>query len=127
MRKASILSLVAAIIAVLAWCTAAQQQSLTGSDSTPASPTSANTTTATAGVKASSKAASSSKSRSAAIHLEPSVRIEGEKRFHENCSRCHMAPEKLPPRAAATIIRHMRVRATLTDEDMRLILAYIAQ
>jgi cytochrome c5 len=56
-----------------------------------------------------------------------SERLEGEKRFKANCGRCHMAPQKFPPRMMATIIRHMRVRATLTDEDARLILEYMTQ
>lgn len=55
------------------------------------------------------------------------MRIEGEKRFHANCGRCHVAPHKFPPRAMATIIRHMRVRATITDEDMKYILSYMTQ
>lgn len=58
---------------------------------------------------------------------ESARRIEGEKRFRTNCGRCHMAPHKFPPRTMATIVRHMRVRATLTDEDMRLILHYMTQ
>ena len=56
-----------------------------------------------------------------------SDRIQGEQRFHANCGRCHAAPEKFPPRMMATIVRHMRVRATITDEDMRLILGYMTQ
>ena len=55
------------------------------------------------------------------------VRIEGEQRFRANCGRCHAAPHKFPPRMMATIVRHMRVRATITDEDMRSILAYMTQ
>ena len=55
------------------------------------------------------------------------MRIEGEKRFHANCGRCHAAPAKYPPRMMATILRHMRVRATLTSEDQRLILFYMSQ
>ena len=55
------------------------------------------------------------------------MRIEGEKRFRANCGRCHAAPEKFPPRMMATIVRHMRVRATITDEDMRLVLYYMTQ
>jgi mono/diheme cytochrome c family protein len=54
-------------------------------------------------------------------------RLEGEKRFHNNCGRCHMAPQKFPPRMMATVVRHMRVRATITQEDMRLILDYMTQ
>ena len=55
------------------------------------------------------------------------MRLEGEKRFRTNCGRCHAAPEKFPPRMMATIVRHMRVRATITDEDMRLVLYYMTQ
>ena len=55
------------------------------------------------------------------------MRLEGEKRFHANCGRCHTAPQKFPPRMMATIVRHMRVRATITDEDMRLVLYYLTQ
>jgi hypothetical protein len=53
--------------------------------------------------------------------------IHGEQRFRANCGRCHAAPQKFPPRMMATIVRHMRVRATITDEDMRLVLFYITQ
>ena len=56
-----------------------------------------------------------------------SMRIEGEKRFHANCGRCHAAPSKFPPRMMATVLRHMRVRATVTAEDQRLILFYMTQ
>jgi mono/diheme cytochrome c family protein len=58
---------------------------------------------------------------------EDALRLEGEKRFRANCGRCHQAPHKLPPRMMATIVRHMRVRATITDEDMRVILDYMTQ
>jgi cytochrome c5 len=54
-------------------------------------------------------------------------RLEGEKRFRSNCSRCHAAPPKFPPRMMATIVRHMRVRANITDDDRRLILRYMTQ
>lgn len=56
-----------------------------------------------------------------------SKRIQGEERFRANCSRCHAAPHKFPPRMMATIVRHMRVRAMITDEDMRLVLFYMTQ
>ena len=55
------------------------------------------------------------------------VRVEGDTRFRTNCARCHMPPHKFPPRMMATIVRHMRVRALITDEDMRYILAYMTQ
>ena len=59
--------------------------------------------------------------------IEAAERIEGEKRFRANCGRCHQAPHKFPPRTMATVIRHMRVRAMITDDDMRLILRYMTQ
>ncbi len=55
------------------------------------------------------------------------MRVQGEQRFRANCGRCHAAPQKFPPRMMATIVRHMRVRATITDEDMRLVLFYMTQ
>jgi cytochrome c5 len=55
------------------------------------------------------------------------MRLEGEKRFRANCNRCHAAPHKFPPRMMATMVRHMRVRATITDEDMRYILYYMTR
>ena len=55
------------------------------------------------------------------------LHLEGERRFRSNCARCHAAPPKFPPRMMATIVRHMRVRATLTDQDMRLILRYMTE
>jgi mono/diheme cytochrome c family protein len=55
------------------------------------------------------------------------MRVQGELRFRTNCGRCHAAPHKFPPRMMATIVRHMRVRATITDEDMRLVLFYMTQ
>lgn len=58
---------------------------------------------------------------------ERTERAEGEQRFRENCGRCHQPPHKFPTRVMAAAIRHMRVRAMLTDEDMRLILKYMTQ
>jgi hypothetical protein len=55
------------------------------------------------------------------------MRVAGEQRFHANCGRCHATPQKFPPRMMGTILRHMRVRATITDEDRRLILLYMTQ
>ncbi|MGD1212742.1 MAG: cytochrome c [Candidatus Acidiferrales bacterium] len=72
-------------------------------------------------------AAASSHSTPSKLQDEDALRIEGEKRFHANCGRCHQAPHKFPPRMMATIVRHMRVRATITDEDMRVILHYMRQ
>jgi len=55
------------------------------------------------------------------------MHLEGERRFRSNCARCHAAPPKFSPRMMVTIVRHMRVRAAITDQDMRLILRYMTE
>jgi mono/diheme cytochrome c family protein len=55
------------------------------------------------------------------------MRVQGEQRYRANCGRCHAAPQRFPPRIMATVVRHMRVRATITDQDMRLVLFYMSQ
>lgn len=50
----------------------------------------------------------------------------GERKFQANCSRCHNPPDQLSPRIAGTVVRHMRVRASLSAEDERDILRYLA-
>lgn len=50
---------------------------------------------------------------------------QGEKKFNQNCSRCHMAPQGFPPRISGTILRHMRVRASLSEQDERDILRFL--
>jgi hypothetical protein len=72
-------------------------------------------------------AAASTSGTALPVHGGAASRFEGEKRFRANCGRCHMAPHKFPPRMMATIVRHMRVRATITDEDMQLILRYMTE
>jgi len=51
--------------------------------------------------------------------------VEGEKRYRTNCGRCHQPPHKFPPRAMAMAVRHMRVRAMLTEDDMKYVLYYM--
>jgi cytochrome c5 len=50
---------------------------------------------------------------------------DGEKKFNQNCSRCHKTPEGFPPRISGTILRHMRVRASLSEKDEREILRFL--
>ena len=58
---------------------------------------------------------------------DENLHLEGEQRFRSNCGRCHAAPPKFSPRVMATIVRHMRVRAAITDQDMHLILRYMTE
>jgi cytochrome c5 len=73
------------------------------------------------------KDATATSAPSAASAQDETMRLDGEKRFRSNCGRCHAAPPKFPPRMMATIVRHMRVRAVITDQDMRLILRYMTE
>ena len=76
---------------------------------------------------ASNTATTAAAATQTAARTSAAIRVEGEKRFRTNCGRCHMPPHKFPPRMMATIVRHMRVRALITDEDMRYILAYMTE
>jgi cytochrome c5 len=50
----------------------------------------------------------------------------GQRKFEANCSRCHSAPEQLSPSITGTVVRHMRVRATLSAQDEKDILKFLA-
>lgn len=69
--------------------------------------------------------AQGSKSAPATNHSD-SDGDDGERRFQTHCGRCHNAPEDLNPRTVRAVVRQMRVRAMLTDEDERLIVKYLA-
>ncbi len=71
--------------------------------------------------------AGKSKASASTTMNDDDMRLEGEKRFRTNCGRCHQPPHKFPPRMMATIVRHMRVRSMITDEDMKYILRYMTQ
>jgi cytochrome c5 len=49
----------------------------------------------------------------------------GERIFQQQCSRCHGAPESFSPRISATIVRHMRVRASLSQKDEQELLRFL--
>jgi len=59
-------------------------------------------------------------------HKSASTSHLGEQKFKANCSRCHTAPQQISPRIAGTVLRHMRVRASLSADDERDILHYLA-
>ena len=49
---------------------------------------------------------------------------EGERKFAQYCGRCHTPPEGFSPHISGTIVRHMRVRASLGKQDEEDILHY---
>ena len=67
-------------------------------------------------------------SHSAQIHSKPAAKpIDGDAAYKANCIRCHVEVTKLSERMTATAMRHMRVRANLTDEETKAILKYLTQ
>ncbi len=123
MQRRTILFCLVVTVTCLAFSAIAQDGARSAASNTPSAISTSDDKAST--THAPSNSSTSSDKDKAAV--ESAMRIEGEKRFRTNCGRCHMAPHKFPPRVMATAIRHMRVRATLTDEDMRLILHYMTE
>jgi cytochrome c5 len=70
-----------------------------------------------AAAKASAQQTTAAKS---AVHTDDGQRI-----FDQNCSRCHNAPDGFSPRISGTVVRHMRVRASLSQHDEQELLRFL--
>jgi mono/diheme cytochrome c family protein len=57
---------------------------------------------------------------------QPPQQTRGEQLFAQNCSRCHMPPMSISPRATGTVLMHMRTRARLSREDEQALLHFMA-
>ena len=125
LRVFATIAAIFAVLSALAVRTTAQQQA----SATDTAPAVSAIKTSTTGKPAAASAETKSVSTTPApvVADERAMRIEGEQRFRTNCGRCHMAPHKFSPRIMATAVRHMRVRAMITDEDMLLIRRYLTQ
>jgi cytochrome c5 len=69
-------------------------------------------------------AAQTGKKPAALVHASQPSGGEGERVFQQQCSRCHNAPEGFSPRISGTIVRHMRVRASLSRHEEEELLRY---
>jgi len=49
---------------------------------------------------------------------------DGERVFTQNCSRCHNPPDGFSPRIAGSVVRHMRVRANLSEKEAQAVLRF---
>ena len=56
---------------------------------------------------------------------QPTIPNRGEQVFHQNCYRCHQEPRGFSPSVSGTIAKHMRVRASLSDEDYKALLKFL--
>jgi cytochrome c5 len=68
-------------------------------------------------VKASAKQKATAKN---SVHQD-----EGQRIFEQNCSRCHTAPDGFSSRISGTVLRHMRVRASLSQHDEQELLRFL--
>jgi cytochrome c5 len=50
--------------------------------------------------------------------------LDGDVVFQQHCSRCHNAPEGFSPRISGTIVRHMRIRASLSEREEQALLRF---
>lgn len=69
--------------------------------------------------------ANGKKHRTPQVSVTPAQMSRGQQVFQQNCSRCHNAPQGVPPQILATIIRHMRVRASLSAADESALLGFM--
>ena len=53
--------------------------------------------------------------------------VSGDDAYKQNCTRCHAEVSKVKDRMTNTIVRHMRVRANLTQDEARTVLEYFRQ
>jgi mono/diheme cytochrome c family protein len=120
-KRYILLCLICATVCLTFSAIAQERANSAGSSSTAAPAPAQQTPTVSASTHTSVRSVAPDASEARAL------RLEGEKRFRINCGRCHQPPHKFPPRVMAAAIRHMRVRAMITDEDMRLILRYMTQ
>jgi cytochrome c5 len=60
---------------------------------------------------------SQSKASEKKAHVANSDR--GQQVFEQNCARCHNAPQGFSPSVSGTIAMHMRVRAGLSEADIK--------
>ena len=74
--------------------------------------------------KTTSQPAAGSKKVAAATASRPHE-SEGQRIFQQNCARCHAAPEGFSPSISGTIVRHMRVRASLSQHDEQELLHFL--
>ena len=80
---------------------------------------------ANATTSAQTPSAAQASSASDQNHVNEKWMVEGQKRYLTNCGRCHQSPGQFSPREMSMAVRHMRVRAMLTQEDMDYLLYYM--
>lgn len=70
------------------------------------------------------KAPSQSQAKANAPAAQAASDDRGQQVFNQNCSRCHNAPDGFSPSISGAIARHMRVRASLSQDDYKALLKF---
>jgi cytochrome c5 len=73
----------------------------------------------------SAKPATATHGRAQSAKLQADESSDGDRVFQQQCSRCHSAPEGFSPSISGTIVRHMRVRASLSAEEEKALLRFL--
>jgi cytochrome c5 len=60
----------------------------------------------------------------APTHVAQQHPNEGQRIFEQNCSRCHNPPDGFSQHISGTVVRHMRVRANLSEHDMKALMKF---
>ena len=69
-------------------------------------------------------AADQSAVKQAGKQSNPNLPTEGERIFQRRCSNCHNAPDGFSSRISGTVVRHMRVRASLSKHEEEALLRF---
>ncbi len=78
----------------------------------------------TAAAQAPQSAPATTKASTAPLHVAQTHANDGQRIFEQNCSRCHNPPDGFSPRISGTVVRHMRVRANLSEQDMKALMKF---
>ncbi len=78
----------------------------------------------TAAAQAPQSAPGTPKASTAPLHVAQTHTNDGQRVFEQNCSRCHNPPDGFSPRISGTVVRHMRVRANLSEQDMKALMKF---
>ena len=65
-----------------------------------------------------------STAKTAAKTPQVTPQSDGERVFKQQCARCHTPPDGFSTHISATIVRHMRVRASLSQDDEKALLRF---
>ena len=58
-------------------------------------------------------------------HSSHASEADGNQVLIENCARCHEAPPPFPAQISGTVVRHMRVRANLSEAEAEALLRFL--